>query len=277
MMDHLIHIFKLSREEAEKIAESPDEPHIHDFEELIVGMEGELEHFIDFKSEKFISPFVSFVTKGKVHRVVPVIKDDNFSIWVIEFKSEFMPETTFQLYSYYHDHANLKLQKGEKFNRMVTLCEMMHSEAQENTSDFAVIRLLLSTLFTMIESERKKIEYDEKRIYSTQNITFKNFLKILEENFRRPEGVEFYAEKLFMSARNLNLICHNILQKSVSEILETRKLIEAKNLLISTDKTVSEIGFELGFNEKAYFTAVFKKKSGQTPTEFRQEMSKLIS
>jgi AraC-like DNA-binding protein len=276
-MDHLIHIFKLSKEEAKKIAESPDEPHIHDFEELIVGMEGELEHFIDFKSEKFISPFVSFVTKGKVHRVIPVIKDDKFSIWVIEFKSEFMPETTFQLYSYYHDHANLQLQKGEKFNRMVTLCEMMHSEAQENTPDFAVIRLLLSTLFTMIESERKKIQYDEKRLYSTQNITFKNFLKILEENFRRPEGVEFYAEKLFMSARNLNLICHNILQKSVSEILETRKLIEAKNLLISTDKTVSEIGFELGFNEKAYFTTVFKKKSGQTPTEFRQEMSKLIS
>lgn len=276
-MDHLIHIFKLGKKEAKIIAESPDEPHIHDFEELIVGMEGELEHFIDFKFEKFISPFVSFVTKGKVHRVVPVIKDDKFSIWVIEFKSEFMPETTFQLYSYYHDHANLKLQKGEKFNRMVTLCEMMHSEAQENTPDFAVIRLLLSTLFTMIESERKKIEYDEKRLYSTQNITFKNFLKILEENFRRPEGVEFYAEKLFMSARNLNLICHNILQKSVSEILETRKLIEAKNLLISTDKTVSEIGFELGFNEKAYFTTVFKKKSGQTPTEFRQEMSKLIS
>jgi AraC-like DNA-binding protein len=80
-----------------------------------------------------------------------------------------------------------------------------------------------------------------------------------------------------MSARNLNLICHNILQKSVSEIIETRKLIEAKNLLISTDKTISEIGFELGYNEKAYFTTVFKKKSGMTPSEFRDSMCKLIS
>jgi AraC-like DNA-binding protein len=80
-----------------------------------------------------------------------------------------------------------------------------------------------------------------------------------------------------MSARNLNLICHNILHKSVSEIIETRKLIEAKNLLISTNKTISEIGFELGYNEKAYFTTVFKKKSGQTPSEFREEITKLIS
>ena len=80
-----------------------------------------------------------------------------------------------------------------------------------------------------------------------------------------------------MSSRNLNLICHNIMQQSVSDIIETRKLIEAKNLLMSTDKSVSEIGFELGFKEKAYFTNVFKKKSGQTPTEFREDMKKIIA
>jgi AraC-like DNA-binding protein len=276
-MDQLFQIFKLSAEDAREINSSPDEPHDHDFEELIIGIEGELEHFIDFKSNRYVSPFVSFVTKGKLHRVKPIIKDDKFNIWVVEFRSEFIPETTFHLYSYYHDHANIQMQKGECFDRMVTLCEMMFSETRQHIPDYAVIRLLLSTLFTMVESERKKIEPAEKGFHNTQNITFKNFLKILEDNYHRPEGVEFYAEKLFMSARNLNLICQNILQKSVSEIIETRKLIEAKNLLISTDKTISEIGYELGFNEKAYFTTVFKKKSGQTPSEFREEMRKLIS
>ena len=129
----------------------------------------------------------------------------------------------------------------------------------------------------MIESERKKTESNGGHLDKTQNTTFKNFLAILEENFHRTEGVEFYAEKLFMSARNLNTICQNILQKSVSEIIETRKLIEAKNLLINTDKTISEIGFDLGYSEKAYFSNVFKKKSGQTPTEFRDDMRKLVS
>jgi AraC family transcriptional activator of pobA len=276
-MDQLFKISRLGIEEAKRIAENPDNAHLHDFEELIVGIEGELEHFIDFKSEKLTAPFVSFVTKGKIHRVSPVINNGIFSVWVIEFKSEFIAETTFQLYSYYHDHANFHIQRGEKFDRMVSICHMMYNESQDSIPDFAVIRLLLNTLFTMIESERKKAVVDETHIYSTQNITFRNFLKILEENYRRPEGVEFYAEKLFMSARNLNLICHNILQKSVSEIIETRKLIEAKNLLISSDKTISEIGYELGYNEKAYFTTVFRKRSGQTPSEFRNEMNRLIS
>lgn len=276
-MDNLFHIFRITLEEARTIAESPDRVHVHDFEELIVGIEGELEHFIDFKSERFISPYISFVTEGKVHGVRPCAENKKFDIWVIEFRSEFIPELTFQLYSYYHDHANLPMQKGDNFDRMVTMCELMYNESVKSIPDYAVIRLLLNTLFTMIESERRKNIDPDKRLNNTQNITFKNFLIILEENFRRPEGVDFYAEKLFMSSRNLNLICHNILHKSVSEIIETRKLIEAKNLLVSTNKTVSEIGFELGYNEKSYFSNVFRKKSGQTPTEFRNEMKSLIS
>lgn len=276
-MDQLFEIFKVNEEDALNIAASDNVPHLHDYEELLIGVEGELEHFIDFKSETFVSPYISFVTKGKMHRVEPRSVDGKCSIWVIRFRSEFIPETTFQLYSYYHDHANLQFPKDQCFGQMLALCDIIYTESQQQAPSFAVIRHLLSALFTMIESQRKKLEPQESVLHKTQNITFKNFLKILEDNFHRPEGVEFYAGKLFMSSRNLNIICQNILQQSVSEIIETRKLIEAKNLLIGTDKTISEIGFELGYNEKAYFTSVFKKKSGQTPSEFREEMSRLIS
>jgi len=270
-------IYQVDEAEAKKITAAPDKPHQHDFEELIIGMEGKMEHFIDFKSTTFDAPFVSFVTRGKVHRAIPQVKNGKCALWIMRFKSEFIPETTFQLYSSYHDYANIKMQKGDSFNRMITVGEMMFSETEQPFPDYAIIRHLLTTLFIMIESERKKRQPDGMGLQKTQNITFKNFLKILEENFHRPEGVEYYAEKLFMSARNLNIICQNILHKTVTETIEIRKLIEAKNLLINSNKSISEIGFELGFNEKAYFTTVFKKKAGQTPTEFRQEMRKLIS
>lgn len=275
-MKELFKIFQLDERKAHEIASVPDAPHSHDFEELIVGIEGGLEHFIDFKSQIIRSPFVSFVTKGKVHRVVPLLIEGKCSFWVLRFKSEFIPETTFQLYSYYHDRASLALQRNTCFQRLVILCELMQGEMKQDIPDLGVVRHLLCALFTMIESERKKVmtTFDEK--HKLQNITFKNFLKILEENFHRPVGVDFYAEKLFMSSRNLNNICRDIMQQSVSEIIETRKLIEAKNLLASTKKSISEIGYELGYNEKSYFTNVFKKKSGQTPTEFREEMKQLL-
>src|SRR5665647_103932 len=228
------------------LAAKPIDPHVHDTEELLVGINGELDHFIDFKSSVFNAPYISFITKGKMHRAKPAAKDGRLNLWLINFKSEFIPETTFQLYSWYHDHATLEFEKGACFDRMDTLCTMMYEEYRQATPDYSIIRHLLSALFTMIESQRKKMVPLPLNL-KTQNITFKNFLKILEENFHRPEGVDYYAEKLFMSSRNLNLICQNILQQSVSEIIETRKLIEAKNLLLSTDKTISEIGYELGY------------------------------
>jgi AraC-like DNA-binding protein len=275
-LDETFKIFKITADEAARLGKAVNDPHQHDFEELIVGIEGQLEHFIDFKTELVDAPFVSFVTKGKVHRVRPVPKNGKLSFWVIRFRSEFIAETTFTLYAYYHENANTVLKADHCFTRLSTLCEMMDGEMKRETPDYAVIRSLLSALFTMIESERKRL-FPDSQAAGEQNDTFKNFLTILEQNFRRPEGVDFYAGKLFMSSRNLNLITRNILHQSVSEIIETRKLIEAKNLLISTDKTVAEIGFELGYNEKSYFTSVFRRKAGVTPTEFRQEMRKLIS
>lgn len=276
-MNRLFKIFKVDEREAAKISASPDEAHQHDFEELIIGVEGQLEHFIDFKTTTIEAPLVSFVTKGKVHRVIPQLKEGKCALWVIRFKSEFIPETTFQLYANYHDHATLKLPAGTCFNRLITLCEIMDAEMRQNNPDLSVVKHLLSALFSMIESERNKIKPGGNGVELSQNTTLQNFLTILEENYQRPLGVEFYAEKLFMSARNLNLICKGILHQTVSEIIETRKLIEAKNQLTHSDKNISEIGFELGYNEKAYFTNLFKKRTGQTPSEFREEMKNLLS
>jgi AraC-like DNA-binding protein len=63
----------------------------------------------------------------------------------------------------------------------------------------------------------------------------------------------------------------------VSEIIETRKLVEAKQLLMNSEKSVSEICFELGYNEKSYFTRVFRKNTGITPTDFRKKLESIIS
>lgn len=276
-MNELFKIFKITPSEVERLSSSGNQPHIHDFEELIIGTEGSIEHFIDFKATHTLAPCISFVTKGKLHRIKPQAHNGKCNFWVIRFKTEFIPETTFQLYASYHDEANIKMREGACFERMVTLAEMMNDEMQRPNSKLNVIRHLLNALFNMIEAEKEKNPDTASPFIETQNTTFRNFLKILEENFRRPLGVDFYAEKLFMSSRNLNLLCQNIMNKSVSEMIELRKMTEAKNLLIYTDKTISEIGYELGYSEKAYFTNVFKKKNGLTPSVFRDEMRQIVS
>jgi AraC-like DNA-binding protein len=277
-MDRIFRITRIGPEEAKKINSTPIEPHKHDYESLIIGSTGILEHFVDFKTTVVEAPLVSFIAKGKIHKVNTLLDNGKFDMWLLRFNSDFIAETVFQLYSAYHDRSNQILNRGECFDRLNSVCEIINNEMKCGSPDLSIVRHLLSALIIMIEAERGKMATkNNESINFIQNETFINFLKILEENFRRPLGVEFYAEKLFMSSRNLNLICQRIMNQSVSEIIETRKLTEAKNLLAGTNKSISEIGFELGFNEKSYFSNVFKKKSGQTPTEFREEMKAIIS
>lgn len=144
-MEAMVRAFKVGPEEVERISAAPNEPHQHDYEELFIGAAGELEHFIDFRSETIEAPFVGFVTKGKIHRVRPRVKDGRCALTVIRFRSEFIPETIFQLYSLFHDQAQMRLGEGRCFERLTSIADMIVEELAQPTPDLAVVRQLLGT------------------------------------------------------------------------------------------------------------------------------------
>ena len=273
-MNNPFKIIKITQDFVENIRLKREPAHFHDFEELIIVTEGSLEHYIDFQVEVIQAPAASYIAMGKMHRVV---ERDDLRGWVINYNNEFIPDSKLNFYSNFMTSSSVPLGVVGSNDKYINLCEMIHTESEQENSDMTTIRHLSSALISMIESERKHNIQIESTAKATQIATFTNFLRILEENFRRDKGVTFYAEKMNMSERNLNIICKNNFQKSVSEIIETRKLIEAKNLLIHTEKTISEIGYELGYNEKSYFTRVFRNKLSVTPTVFREMTRTIIS
>ena len=271
-MESPFKIIKITKEFVETLRLKREDAHFHDFEELVVVTEGSLEHYIDFQVEIINAPSVSYISMGKMHKVV---EHDDLRGWVINYQTEFIPDSKLSFYSNYFESTNVPLSKNLCVNRFVELCKIIKNEYDQLLIDHTSIRHLLSGLIAMIDSERKRNLPVENIMKASQITVFNTFLKILEDNFRRDEGVQFYADKMNMTDRNLNIICKTNFQKSVSEIIETRKLIEAKRMLLHTEKSVSEIGFELGYNEKSYFTRVFRNKTDITPTQFR-EMAKGI-
>ena len=273
-MDKMFRIFEITEELAADLASRTIDLHFHDFEELIIVTQGSIEHFIDFELEHVDAPVACYVSMGKMHRLLP---HKELRGWVINYKNEFIPDSKLNFYSNFFTSTNIPLSTGACLNRFIKLCEVIKAESVQEFIDPVVISHLLNGLVAMIDAERKRNLPIENVAMASQVITFNNFLKILEENYRNNEGVTFYSDKLLMSERNLNLICKNNFRKSVSEIIETRKLIGAKQMLIYTDKTVSEIGFELGYNEKSYFTRVFHARMGITPSRFREMTRSIIS
>jgi AraC family transcriptional regulator, transcriptional activator of pobA len=273
-MEKLFRIIEITEELAKNIASKEYDSHFHDFEEILVVTNGSLTHYIDFKAEILAAPFACYISMGKMHRIVP---EKDLRGWVINYKTEFIPESKLNFYSNFFTFTNIPLSNGRCEDRLTGLCQIIYSEYKQKDVDLNVIRYLLSGLISMVEAEQKRNIPVDDETKSSQITAFNNFLRILEDNFRRDEGVSFYASKMNMSERNLNIICKNNFQKSVSEIIETRKLIEAKRMLLYTDKSVSEIGFELGYNEKSYFTRVFHNRMDITPTHFREMSRNIIS
>ena len=271
-MNQAFDIYELTPELVQEITVAPAAAHRHNFEELLIITSGTIEHYIDLSKEQILGPLVIYVAEGKVHQFLP---ETTARGWVIRYKTELIPESKFHFYSYFQDKITYKLNSDFCVQSLDDLCRMMLREINNSSTDYATIRHLLSALISKLESEGDTFYRAGNKSSNTQLITFNTFLKILQYNYKRPEGVQFYAEKMNTSARNLNLICKTIFNKSVSEIIETRKLIEARQLLLNSDKTISEIGFELGYNEKSYFTRVFHKKTGLTPSGFRAEMNSM--
>lgn len=153
-MDSLFSIWKVDRDEALRIAESTYIVHVHDFEELIVGVKGGIEHTINCELTLAEAPLVAFVAKGQPHKLTLKLVNDEFDMWVIRFKSEFIADTIFQHYQSFMQRPNIALESGTCFNRLGLLCSLIDAEMKNTAPDLSVVRHLLSALFLMIEAEK---------------------------------------------------------------------------------------------------------------------------
>ena len=108
------------------------------------------------------------------------------------------------------------------------------------------------------------------------NSIFSNFKTALYTFFNNKENnhlptVDFFAEKLNISANYLSDSLKNATGKSAIEHIHSYIIESAKNDLIATNKSISEIAFELGFEYPHYFSRLFKSKTGVTPSEYRMQ------
>ena len=100
--------------------------------------------------------------------------------------------------------------------------------------------------------------------------TTREFFIMVEQNFRNHRKVEFYAEKLGITAKHLAHVIHNVTGKYPSEWIEAYLILESKKLLRKTKESIQVISFDLNFATPSHFGKFFKDKTGMTPKEFRK-------
>jgi AraC family transcriptional activator of pobA len=95
------------------------------------------------------------------------------------------------------------------------------------------------------------------------------FRELVEAHYRSDLGLDAYADRLAVSGKQLRSACLRVAHATPLRILQDRRLLEAKRLLLYSNMTVAEAGYYLGFSDAAYFSRFFTRGAGSSPRAFR--------
>ncbi|WP_262885171.1 helix-turn-helix domain-containing protein [Myroides fluvii] len=96
------------------------------------------------------------------------------------------------------------------------------------------------------------------------------FQDLLKQTNNLHQQCCLYAKKLKMSPQNLNAICRKNSNNPHLKYWQNILLVKQKDNCYTTENSISEIAFNLNFNDSSYFTKYFKRYVGITPKSFRE-------
>ncbi|TDS15073.1 AraC family transcriptional regulator [Maribacter caenipelagi] len=164
---------------------------------------------------------------------------------------------------------------GEKEQRKFdTLHEVFVDELEtEDTIQAEMLRMLMARFMIMSTRLLKAKEGFSNESNDVKVDLLRGFNLLVETHYRTEHSVSFYADKLFKSSKTLS----NTFSKfntTPLQIIHERIILEAKRLLIYTDKTTKEIAYEIGFDDASHLSRLFKKQTQQSPSDFKKQLKK---
>jgi AraC family transcriptional regulator, transcriptional activator of pobA len=126
--------------------------------------------------------------------------------------------------------------------------------------------LILST--RIYKEENKIINIQENKMDVIRNFSF-----LVEVHYKTKHTVSEYADLMNKPAKSLTNLFANHIEKSPLQIIQDRIFLEAKRIILNSEKSIKETAFELGFEDIQSFSRFFKNKQGVSPKEFRENKS----
>ena len=252
-----------------------DEPHRHNYYTVLIINKAKGLHKIDFNTYNLSNQQIFFVAPGQVHQVIETEKSFGY---VMTFSNQFLIENSIRLS--FIDSLNLFQNYGqspplmpskEKFDAIEHFTDqifnLFNSEAHMKfLSIGAFLKLLLIECNNICA-----INPIESDVDTSGDNLIRAFKKGVEDNYKKEHSTTYYANELYITPDHLNRTIKAKIGKTAKEYIQARIITEAKRLLYFTDLTNKEIGYDLGFNEPANFSAFFKKHTQLSPSIFKKK------
>ncbi len=128
------------------------------------------------------------------------------------------------------------------------------------------VALLLTLLGRLSDVAEVSLETNNEELS-----IYNRFVREVELHYREHWVIPQYLQVLGLSERRLNAICQRISHTTPKQLIRERVLSEARRLLAFTGKSANEIAYEIGFADPAYFSRFFRRTTGMTPLQYREQ------
>lgn len=246
-----------------------EQPHKHDFYMLFFVEKGSGVHNVDFTQYTVIDYQVYFIRLGQVHNWSLDVDTSGFQLMLsADVISIFSNLGKFPFFEQSVPSClSLNKKEFEDFKTHLHEIELLLSDNDTLTKEIVLLRLHL--LLKLLQKQYLN-QFPEHDSSTKPEKIIKGFTGLIDDHFSKEPSVNFYADKLNITPNYLNILSQKYLKVPASDVIKQRTILEAKRLLTSTDLSIKEIGYQLGFNDNTYFTKVFKKYAGKTPGDFKK-------
>lgn len=139
------------------------------------------------------------------------------------------------------------------------------------SDEVLVLKLKEIILLLAQTRESETIQVILSQLFSPATFTFK---QIIAAHLFSPVNVEELAQKTNLSVSSFKREFRKLYADSPANYIKTKRLEKAAGLLVASDRRISDIAFDCGFNDLANFTKSFHDKFGASPTQYRSGKNK---
>lgn len=156
---------------------------------------------------------------------------------------------------------------------LLSLCDLIKRKSFERSNPFStqITEHLMSVFFYELSSIYSSGKPLMQKWQSRGDQVFYQFLFSLTHNYKDHRDVEFYAGEACLTPRHFSTMIKQKSGKTAGQWITERIVLQAKNLLSTTQLTVQQISEELRFPNHSFFGTYFRKHVGMTPMQYRQE------
>lgn len=232
----------------------------------------------------FDEGLMGFLSPGQLLRHEDTGKPENLEGWMLFVHPDFLWNTALaskiRKYDYFGYASNEALFLSDKEEAIVnSIVENIRSEYKSNLDKFSqdVIIAHLETLFAYAQRfyERQFItrKISNHQILAKLENELSDYLNAEELLSKGLPTVKYLASKLNLSPKYLSSLLKQLTGQTTQQIIHEKLIEKAKEKLSTTDLTISEIAYGLGFEHSQSFSKIFKSKTKLSPLEFRQSFT----